>query len=380
VAHALNIEDDKITVGQATERGNYPTDKIGLLSYSVQKSEGTETRIFPESYTRLIIENTLIPQSPAPNAPRNGFDRFFSSKNISLTASLSTETGRFKDVTPLLFRKYESGRTKGENFSKEITFDDRQFPLFLVTGDPASQIAKFMLDVKSNNQPTTDITAMSIDFLSNALKAVSPTSSVVTSLTSESADKVAAKVDEGLGKFFSKSVSEKSRFDVDLYRYKPTILSVFGSKTEENDLYPTHIIGQWKISFAVPRPSIFSSVECTEDAATKACASDSKTKAFNDATRRPNTVLSFTLIDKIGNLGTVIGYLKQQDWWATDLGLLGSTKNYGSFCRKIRGAMGEIGLSEVDGRIIGYSVSQSGSVTDAIKIGMLNHDDCRLPG
>lgn len=358
---------------------NTPVEKrIMTHATAVPEAGGTTVKIAPESYTRLIITNELSGSAAkTPNAPRGKVDRFLSSLDIIFEASLTTEAGRFKDLTPLLYRRFESSRKKGENFTREFTFDDRQFPLFLVTGDPASQIARFTLDARFERKPSTDATGLSLSFLSTALKAVSPSSAVVTSLTTDGADNVASKIDESVGKFFSKSVQEKSRFDIDLYDFKPIVITVFGGETEERSLDPENIIGKWKLSFAPARPSIFSSVPCTSDLSSGTCPDDQKEAAFDDAKQRPNAVLAFALIDKIGNSGTIISYLKQQDWWATDLASLESNQQYGAFCRKIRGAMGEIGLSDTDGKIIAYSVSQSGLINNnAVKTGLENDADC----
>jgi hypothetical protein len=354
-----------------------------LLIFSELRHELNEPKIIvPESYTRLIIIDKLYPIGTVPNSKRDGFERFFSSKDIVFQAALTTEAGRFKEVTPLIFRRYESARGKGENFTREMTFDDRQFPLFLVTGDPASQVAKFTLDVTFTNKPSTDAAKLSLDFLTSALKAVSPTSAVITTLTAESAEKIAAKVDEGFGQFFSESATEKTRFDIDLYEYKPITLTVYGGNTEDTTLSPVHIIGKWEISFAPSRPSVFSSVECGNPDDKEACPSAKKKLAYDDAIKRPNAVLAFALIDKIGKLGTVLGYLKQQDWWASDLGGLNGTKPapYNGFCRKIRGAMGEIGLSDTDGFIVAYAVSQSGAVSSAVKTELEKPGDCKMSG
>lgn len=338
----------------------------------------TDSKIPPESYTRLVVENMMAgTASPGANDKRTWFRRFTSSKDIVFEASLATETGRFKDVTPLIYRRYVSARKSGENFTREMTMDDRQYPLFLVTGDPTSQIARFTFDARFESKPSTDAAQMSLGFLSNALKAVSPGSAVVTSLTSESADKVATKVDESFGKFFAESVGEKLRFDVDLYRFKPMVITAFGGAKEEQSLKPNLIIGQWRVSFAPARPSIFSSVECVANQNTGACDPTRKKAAFDDAVTRPNAVLAFALIDKVGNSGTVLSYLKQQDWWASDLGALQGSGEFAAFCRKIRGAMGEIGLSDIDGKIIAYSVSQSGTVTNRVKTGLQNEADCK---
>ncbi|MBA4047113.1 MAG: hypothetical protein C0476_01080 [Sphingomonas sp.] len=326
-----------------------------------------------------MIENKLNKSKYLPNARRNRWHRFWSSKDITFQVSLTTETGRFKEVTPLLLRRYESARKKGENFVREVTFSDRQFPLFLATGDPASQIAKFTLDVSFNNKPATDAGALSLDFLSNALKAISPTSAVVTSLTSESAGKVASKIDEGIGQFFSVSSTEKSRFDIDLYNGHAVILTVFGGRTEDTTLNPSYIVGQWQISFAPGRPSIFSSELCHDTYSSTPCPPGKKRAAYAEAVQRPNAVLSFALIDKVGKSGTVLSYLKQQDWWASDLGALNQDADYDLFCRKIRGAMGEIGLSDTDGRIIAYAVSQSQNLTKEKGDKMKDSTECEMP-
>ncbi len=355
------------------------TTQCNLQTFSQIKQEGSAIKIPPESYTRLVIENKLDESKYLPNARRNKWHRFWSSKDITFQVSLTTETGRFKEVSPLLLRRYESSRKKGENFVREVTFSDRQFPLFLVTGDPASQIAKFTLDVSFNNKPATDAGALSLDFLSKALKAISPTSAVVTTLTSESAGKVASKIDEGIGQFFSVSSTEKSRFDVDLYDGHAIILTVFGGRTEDTTLNPSYIIGQWQISFSPGMPSIFSSTSCHENYSGEPCPVDKKKAAYDDAIKRPYAVLNFALIDKVGNSGTVLSYLKQQDWWASDLGALNQSADYDLFCRKIRGAMGEIGLSDTDGRIIAYAVSESQSLTKAQGDNMKNSTECKAP-
>lgn len=367
------------TAGQASDDNNHRRMMThSTVEVCTGSSPCTQSKIPPESYTRLVVKTLLDPESTGLQNNRRGrVRRFLSSLDIVFEASLATETGRFKDVTPLIYRRYESSRKAGENFTRELTFDEQEYPLFLVTGDPTSQIARFTFDARFDRKPSTDAAQLSLGFLSAALKAVSPGSAVVTSLTSESADKVAAKVDESVGKFFAQSVSEKSRFDIDLYDFKPRVITVYGSDQEEDSLNPDLILGQWLITFAPARPSIFSSVECVPDQNTGACEASRKSAAFNDAVARPNAVLAFALIDKVGSSGTVLSYLKQQEWWASDLAALRTPDQYAAFCRKIRGVMGEIGLSDIDGRIIANSVAQSGAVSTDTKNGLLAAPDCK---
>lgn len=368
------------TAGQASDDNNHRRMMThSTVEVCTGESPCTQSKIPPESYTRLVVKTLLDPESTGLQNNRRGrVRRFLSSLDIVFEASLATETGRFKDVTPLIYRRYESSRKAGENFTRELTFDEQEYPLFLVTGDPASQIARFTFDARFDRKPSTDAAQLSLGFLSAALKAVSPGSAVVTTLTSESADKVAAKVDESVGKFFAQSVSEKARFDVDLYDYKPMVITVYGSTTEDTSFRkPDLILGQWLITFAPARPSIFSSVECVANQNNGACDASRKGAAFDDAVSRPNAVLAFALIDKVGSSGTVLSYLKQQEWWASDLAELPGNKQYAAFCRKIRGAMGEIGLSDIDGRIIANSVAQSGAVTTETKGRMLAEADCK---
>ena len=102
-----------------------------LLTFSEIINSDAGPNIPPESYTRLVIRNELVATDTLPNAKRDWLYRLISSTDITFQASLTTETGRFKEVTPLIFRRYESARGKGENFTREFTFDDLQFPLFL---------------------------------------------------------------------------------------------------------------------------------------------------------------------------------------------------------------------------------------------------------
>jgi hypothetical protein len=362
-----------------TNDKNQSDGQMRIMAYATAVPTADQAKkIPPESYTRLVITNMLSAEaSDAKNDKRGRVRRLISSKDVIFEVSLTAEAGRYKEITPLMYRRYESGRKNGENFSRELTIDDRFFPLFLVSGDPSHQIARFTLDTRFDFKPSTDTAEFSLGFLSTALKAISPGSSVVTTLTSEASDKVASKVDESIGKFFAKSVKEKLRFDVDLYEYKPIMITIKGATQESDGLEPNRVIGKWLISFAPARPSIFSSIACEPETSSEACNTESKKAAFDDAKNRPQAVLSFALIDKIGNSGTILSYLKQQAWW-DQLADLKAEGDYGTFCRRIRGAMAEIGLSDTDGKIIAYAVSQSGSVSQDAKTGMESAGDCKF--
>lgn len=161
------------------------------------------------------------------------------------------------------------------------------------------------------------------------------------------------------------------------------LLRVRGPELETNELNADKVLGEWTIRFSQAQPSIFSDVKCAENIGERCAAVDGSSiepalAAYQQAISDPGTVLSYELIDKIGNVGTISAFLSQQEWWADGLSALASSDpGYGQFCRSIRKAVGSIGLNDLDGRIIATSFANSGVVDDDAMTGLLESSDCK---
>ncbi|MEO0462487.1 MAG: hypothetical protein AAF127_05105 [Pseudomonadota bacterium] len=341
--------------------------------------EGTKVPL--NTYTRLEVISGEAGQSIG-YAKRPLLFRISIGKKYLTNILLHAESGRFTAATPLVSREYVSSSERGESFVREVSYDAYDFPLFLV-GSQNGGVASFSITIDTDETSDTSITAISLGAVTKALNTVAPGSGVVTALTADSTAQVASEIDQAAGKASSTSVREKSDFDVKLSEGAQLLLRVRGPELETNELNADKVLGEWTIRFSQAQPSIFSDVKCAENIGERCAAVDGSSiepalAAYQQAISDPGTVLSYELIDKIGNVGTISAFLSQQEWWADGLSALASSDpGYGQFCRSIRKAVGSIGLNDLDGRIIATSFANSGVVDDDAMTGLLESSDCK---
>lgn len=341
---------------------------VRLTTFTVLKKETAQPT--PAGYyTRLKIvrdvQGTAADSPRIPYAKRDGLRRFFSPNKYSATVTLKTDVAKFSDTTPLITRLYESSRKKGESFSRTIEYDGIGYPLFLVGTDSRNQVARFQLAVDVSKVSTMDSVGYSISLVTKALQIVSPAAGILTTLSEQSTKDAADALDKVIGTFNSTSIREVSEFDFDLTAGNNYTVEIFGPRYEVDESNPAVSLGKWSIGFAAARPSIFS-VET--DAA----------KALPDARSRYHTILAFELLNRLGEYASIASYLKQQDWWATDLTKLESgTAAQDSFCRKIRSSIATLGLNELDGRLIAEAVVRSEFVTSKATAAMSKSAECK---
>lgn len=348
----------------------------------VDEDTTTGAKIPINTYTRLEVTSSDRNEQVIDYAKRNLFFRIAIGKTYTSNVILNSEAGQFKATIPLIAREYNSSSKTGEAFVREITYDAFKFPLFLVSSDSRSQVGNFVLSVDMAEANDSNVASLSLDVISKAIEAVAPTSGVVTALTKESTDDVANTLDSVASQMTATSVREKTSFDLKLDQGTRYILSVYGPTFESDELKRDRLIGQWTIEFAEPRPSIFSDITCTVNRSDKCASSDPamtpRQEAYDQATANPSNVLAYELVDKVGDLGTIAAYLKQQDWWSESLAALDEeSPAYARFCRRIRNSIAEIGLNDLDGRIVANAVARSSLVSDAISAGLLNEPDCK---
>lgn len=344
-------------------------DEVRLLPFTVT-SKASGGPIQTDWYTRLVVENALsggsIETKKLSYAKRKWYSRLGIAKKYSATVSLKADAARFSATTPLLSREYESSRKKGENFSRSINYDSLDFPLFLVGSDSRNGVGRFKLTVDVSEETDLDIATHSLALVTKALNAVAPTSGVLTSLSEQSSKDVAEALDKAIGSLYATSIKEAVDFDIDLKNGGVYTIEIYGPRFEVNETYASVLIGKWTIKFADARPSIFSTKR-------------NEREAIAEAQAKYPAILSYELVNKLGEYASIGGYLKQQDWWASDLTKLSDDKtDRAAFCRKIRSAIATLGLNDLDGRLITQAALHSENVPSdiAAKIDLSAFPDC----
>lgn len=336
-------------------------------------------RIPANTYTRLEIT-----ADPAAADAQIGYEkraliwRIGIGKKYTFNSLLKVDVGDFKDSIPLLSREYESSTKAGESFSRTVSYDGLGFPYFLAGSDGQARVARFAATADMAETNGSQVASLGLAALRAALKGVAPGSSVVTTLTRDTSRTIADRIDSEADKMFATTVGEELKFDVSLSGTDSYRITLYGPERELDVLMKKpdskKVLGIWRVRFAEAKPSVFSVVPCADDQC------DGR-NAYIEATSNPATVLSFKLLDQIGDLGTVKSYLRKQDWWSEDMQVLEvatdtSDAGFGRFCRKIRDAISELGLNDLDGRIVAASVARSGLVSETIKAGMEGQEDC----
>lgn len=292
-------------------------------------------------------------------------------KKYSFTVTLKADAAKFSATVPLMTREYESSRKKGENFSRAIEYDNLGQPLFLIGSDPKTSVASFKLSVNVSSDTSSDVVARSLALLTRAMKTVSPTSAVLTTLSEDGNKNLAEALDNAIGSIYSTSVKESLDFDISLKAGKKYKVEIFGPIYEVNETFHSVKLGEWMIAFSPGRPSIFSTK--TE-----------RSQVLTEARGKYANILSFELLNNLGAYGSIASYLKQQDWWAGEMTKLAdgnagtATANQIAFCRKVRASIATLGLNDIDGRLVAEAVTHSEYVPPATTAGFDSQIDCRV--
>jgi len=377
----------------------------------LERRDGSGCKLPVQTYTSLQVLDKTNLSGTVDYQTRTGFQRFFNGKKAAANFVLNAEIGSARSVTPLLTRDYTSSRRSGESFDRQYRFDRHSFPLFLVDSDPRNGVASFELSANITENSDSGATAFSIGLLTKVVGAVAPTSGVITTLNQDSTNEAATAIDDAIAQLFATSIKETLDFDLRVTEGRHYRIKIYGPETELDEFNPTGTpLGVWTVGFSEPRYSIFSDIavvrfdEDTRRAITndvfsrdfqngtvgqRECIApqnfaSGQAQVFAEATANSGRVLSFQLVDKVGELGTVLGYLRQQDWWADTLTEINTANGANipdaQFCRLIRSSIAEIGLNDLDGRIISHAVANSGMVRDPAKSLMENDADCIVQG
>jgi len=351
-----------------------PLTAFATVSKAEGEGEGDKVEISDNYYTSLEIKRSLTIAADVNNLPytkRNLFWRLGIAKKYSFTVTLKADAANFSATVPLMTREYESSRRKGENFSRSIIYDNLGQPLFLVGSDPKASVANLRLSVNVSSDTSSDVMTRSLAVLTRAIRTISPTSAVLTSLSEEGNKNVAEAIDNAIGSIYSTSVKESIDFDISLKNGKMHKVEIFGPIYEVNETFHSVKLGEWTVAFSKGRPSIFST-------------KTDKTAAIGEARAKFANILAYELLNNLGSYGSVAGYLKQQEWWAADITKLATgnaatvASNQDSFCRKVRSAIGSLGLNDIDGRLVTEAIIHSDDIPSNATAGFDARPDCRV--
>ena len=321
-------------------------------SFRIEKLATGGQSIPDNAYTRLVIEADPEALKTLGYGKRSAFWRLAAGKKYSYAAVLKAQTGRFSDTIPIYGRDYESSRKIGESFERKVSGDILAFPYFLVGSEASAGIVSFVFDANMTETTGTEISANTLGVVRNLLKAVAPSSSVVTTLTADSSRSVADKIDGQVNKLFGTSMAEGKTFDLNMRTTNSYRITVYAPYRELNEMEYDRTVGRWTLSVAQPRASMFVESECS--------SSCDWSGAFEGATANPSNVLQFKLVDQIGDQGDVAAYLQARDWWTETVSSLedgnNQEKDFGKFCNKIRDAIQGLGFNFTDGTIVAASV------------------------
>jgi hypothetical protein len=355
---------------QRPEPTNYSITPFSLIGET-----GDPIAIPADTYTRLeITGDPAKVERVVPYIKRKIFWRLTVGKRYTTNATLKAKAGRFVATVPLLTMDHESSSKKGESFTRGAARTSFDYPLFLVRGDGAADIGSFDFEVNASDGTTANAASLALNVAEGFLKTVAPSSGLLTTLTEDQNRNVAGALDNAVSQLFSSSVSERQSFDISLKAGKTYTIEVVGPGTEGSLRNIEKRVGKWTVSFATPRPSIFSDVLiCPTSGSKPLCKGDfsaARSAAVEDARTRPMSVLDFKLFEGEQQLGTIASYLRQQTWWTDSVTAAQDAKapaKLPELCRKIRAAIVSIGLNDLDGRIVAQSAVESDMVPGNIR-------------
>jgi hypothetical protein len=402
--------DISVVAGDGSEERNSKQPFI-MLTPATRLSDANGKIYIPSgTYTRLIITSTNASNMDSgdeirevyPYRSRSPIARFFVGKRHSVTLTAKVTTGAFVATIPLLTVSHDSTRGEGEVFNRVIRQEARDFPMFLVRANSASDVASATLDLKGTDRVESSAAGTALTAVVAATKLISPSAPLLTTLSAGNNKDVATAIDLTINQLFSQSISEKHVVDRPVRHWTPLIIDLhlprkqgrWSKLKRDGDVERPELgqldyvhIGKWTLTFTKPRVSSFAAVAviCPEDADAdedcQAALDASRAAAVKEARRHYGDILAFPLTVATGSnvTGTLASYLRQLDWWTAGVKALDAKgANGNAFCRSIRGALTDVGFNEVDALLAVEAVSHSRLVAPLEGDIMKNSDECRV--
>jgi hypothetical protein len=338
---------------------------------------------FSGTYTRLVISSKLASQAaakassgdagPVPVLPyqqRLWLSRALVGKDFSVALTAKLKVADVLSLTvPLAVIGHQSN-SEGEVWIRDLQLERSDFPLFLVKSDGTGSVPNLTIELKGSNTFSSRGAAAGVSALARVVKLAGAEPAVITRLTKSTTESAAAEIDSAISRLLSSSVTERYGDDRDLRRWtskSPTapegLELTFQVPKDEGDWgSPPLVVGTWTLTFAPPRPSVFSDWSiCTDDTKLRCSADLPAAQAKVRQEVRASEILNYRLLHNAPEIGTIRAFLLQQEWFTTAVTAFAKNRqDYDAaslFCQRVVNEIVGLGLNDFDGKLVLRAVS-----------------------
>ena len=309
---------------------------------------------------------------------------------------LSLPSSDLQATSVLLALSQESTRQVGEQFVTDASFQDLATPLFIIGPDTTVQGT---YEMKVSYDVSSDAVGATLETISTALTAFSPESEVLNDLTREGVNDAATFIDSSVSNVLGQSLTERGYFDHtidDWMQGGPAIVTVYMPRHAVRRIAAISAsqiqrIGQWSISFDLPRYSLFiAASDCSYGSNGLDC--DSVPAGLEDRADRlagltsgltAEQILNYSLAENV----TISSRLRNESWHAQALTALNAAVEddaapddlpaaADAYCRQTLSFANASGLNAIDAHIVVWSAMHMADVSLAARDAVLGNQAC----
>ncbi|EJL89746.1 hypothetical protein PMI16_01938 [Herbaspirillum sp. CF444] len=360
--------------GQDKDAGGAKKNMLDVTPMSTFFDLDSEAPIaFTDAYTRLRIDGGLQ-ESQGAAAGANGslsyaqrglIERYLLSIKYDVNVLAKVKIGTYEESVSLATLSSTSG-SDGQSWTRDVVHNASSFPWFLVKEGGVEGTPRVSVEFNASRTVDSGVAGNALQITLTAIRALAPTSNVVTRLSEGATKDKAQAIDTAVSKLFFRKLSEKHTSDRDFLRWQDGGgMAITINIPEKEGDWNGNIrpMGVWRIGFDAPRPSVFSDWRyCKKESPTQRCKTDLKVarKAVvqeKDASK----ILAFVMLKASSNVTTIRDHLQQQPWYGTALSSLGNDDKANSqilngMCQNIVQEMIGQSFSALDARLVAWAV------------------------
>jgi hypothetical protein len=345
---------------------------------------------FAGAYTRLVIKSTFMDsKSKDGETDKLSYDqrspvwRALVGKEFNVVASAKMKIPNVLDISVPLVIVGHSSNSTGESWIREVYFERRDFPLFLVKRTGEASTPSVTAEIKGTSSIASRGVAAGVSALNRLSSVAGASPALITTLNKDATKEAADKIDAEISKLLSTSVTERSSWDRPLSNWVATDRNTSGGGIEitfklpkEGDWNTADLLGSWMVTFAPPRPSIFSdwhvcSGESAEDAKKLRC-SPTIAEALSNLKMevQPSEILNYKLLTGPSNLGSVHSFIKSKEWYSAGTLAMAKLNNTdpktfnltaaSEFCRNVVNEVTGLDLAQTDAGLVLWALYKAG--------------------
>lgn len=322
-------------------------------------------------YTRLHIssdwpkllkpDGTPDPEVNVPARERRGVLQralFGKTSTRILTLKATVAEHGFATVVPLLSVGHVSNREVGEQFDVMATDSGLEGPFFKIGAATKLSVA---VEARTSTQYSSNSVKAVLGIAKRAVEYAAPQSSLLTSLTKEKASVGATAMDDAISKLTGDQEKEEVRAEADISRWDASYSMRVSGRLPGEKPDDSLLEGQWWVSLAIPRVSIFSSVEACKLKSSKVVCTEETVQEARKRVFSNNLFLPAVLGLQVAENVRLYDYLARQTWFGDAMGQLGADgsaaeKVASRFCANIVDSVYGLGLNHEDALATLYAV------------------------